>query len=141
VVRERSGSVDWRVALRGALVALIVALPPVVVVRLLKGNDLEGRESNLWVVSVLAIFLGFGLCGYNAGRQRPRSALLHAAAAAGLAFGGLVVYTVFRHLVTGDPITLAFVVRLVLVGQITVSLGILGGYVATRRRGRAGSAA
>jgi hypothetical protein len=122
------------VALRGAVVALIVALPPVVVVRLLKGNDLEGRESNLWVVSVLAIFLGFGLCGFEAGRQRPQSALLHAAAAAALAFVGLVVYTVLRHVTTGDPITVAFAVRLLLVGQITVSIGILGGYVATRRR-------
>jgi peptidoglycan/LPS O-acetylase OafA/YrhL len=132
--RRVGGTVDWRVAGRGALVALVVALPPVVLVRLLKGSDLDGRESNLWVVSVLAILLGFGLAGFVAGRQRPRSALLHAAAAAGIAFAGLVVYTLGRHAVSGDPITVAFVVRLLLVGQITISLGILGGFVATRRR-------
>ena len=47
--------VDWRTAGAGALLALAVALPPALVVRILKGNDASGRESNLWVVTVLAI--------------------------------------------------------------------------------------
>lgn len=133
VERSEGSGIDWRVALGGALLTLAVTLPPVILVRILKGNDLEGRESNLWIVSVFAVFAGFALGGHQAARARPRTALTHAAVAAGLAFGGLAVYTIVRHLVTGDDVSLAFLVRLVLVGQIAVSIGVLGGYVATRR--------
>jgi predicted permease len=140
-VTDGAGSLDWRAAAQGALLTLAVTLPPVVLVRLLKGDDLQGKESNLWIVSVLAVFAGFALGGHLAARRRPRAALTHAAAAAGLAFGGLALYSLVRHVISGDDITVAFLIRLVLVGQITVSIGVLGGYVATRRRSAsAGSA-
>jgi predicted permease len=124
--------VDWAVALRGAALTLAVALPPALVVRVLKGGDLEGSESNLWIVTVIAIFLGFALGGHLAARQRPRSALANAAAASALAFAGLAAYSVIRHAISGE-LSVAVVVQLMLVGTITVSIGILGGYVATRR--------
>jgi predicted permease len=125
--------VDWRTAGAGALLALAVALPPALVVRILKGNDASGRESNLWVVTVLAIFAGFALGGNLAARRRPRMALEHAAAASALAFAGLAAYSVVRHLATGDGVGVKLLVQLVLLGTITVSIGVLGGYAATRR--------
>ena len=129
-----SGGLDWRVAAQGALLTLAVALPPALLVRILKGDDIEGNESNLWVVTVLAIFIGFALGGHLAARRRPRTALSHAAAAAGLAFAGLAAYSVVRRVVTGDGLSAAVAAQLLLVGTITISIGILGGYVATRRR-------
>jgi predicted permease len=125
--------IDWRVAVQGALLALAVALPPAIVVRLLKGDDLTGKESNLWVVTVLAIFAGFALGGYTAARRRPRTGLEHAAAAAGLAFGGIALYSILRHLVTGEGLDVRFLVQLVLDGTITVSIGVVAGWVAVRR--------
>jgi predicted permease len=125
--------IDWRVAVQGALLALAVALPPAIVVRLLKGGDLAGKESNLWVITVLAIFAGFALGGFTAARRRPRTGLEHAAVAAGLAFGGIAVYSILRHLVTGDALDVRFFVQLVLDGTITVSIGVLGGWAGVRR--------
>lgn len=124
---------DKRVVLEGALLALAVTLPPVILVRILHGDDVDGQESNLWIVSVLAIFAGFALGGHRAARRRPATGLTHAAAAAGTAFAGLALYSLGRHLVTGDEVTVSFVIRLLLVGTITVSIGVLGGYVALRR--------
>ncbi|HEV7886612.1 MAG TPA: hypothetical protein VGO92_03570 [Acidimicrobiales bacterium] len=132
-------ALDWRAAASGAVLTLAVALPPALLVRILKSDDLEGRESNLWIVTVLAIFAGFALGGHLAARRRPRAALQHAAAASGLAFLGLAVYSVVRHAVAGDGVTPELVVQLLLVGTITVSIGILGGYVATRRSDGSGS--
>ena len=134
--KGRGGKIDWGTALQGALLTLAVTLPPVVLVRILKGDDLEGRESNLWIVTVLAVFLGFALGGHLAARKQPRTALLHAAAASGLAFAGLAIYSLIRHVISGEAISAAFIIRLVLVGQITVSLGVLGGYLAARRAAR-----
>ena len=128
--------VDWRVAAQGALVTLAIALPPAVLVRILKGDDLEGSESYLWVVTMVAIFVGFGVGGHLAARRRPQMALAHAAAASALAFAGLAAYAVLRRVVTGDGLAFDLVVQLLLIGTITVSIGILGGYVATRRRPR-----
>ena len=129
-------AVSWRAAAAGALLTLAISLPPALVVRILKGNDLEGRESNLWIITVLAIFAGFALGGHLAARREPRAALATAAAAGALAFAGLSVYSLVRHAVTGDGITLAFLVQLVLVGTITVSIAVLGGFAATRRTAR-----
>ena len=126
-------AVSKRVVGEGALLALAVTLPPVILVRILHGDDLEGQESNLWIISVLAIFAGFALGGHRAAKRRPQDGLTHAAAAAATAFAGLAVYSLLRHLVTGDEVTVSLVIRLLLVGTITTSIGVLGGYVALRR--------
>jgi predicted permease len=124
---------DWGAVVSGALLTLAVALPPTLLVRVLKGDDLEGSESNLWVVAVLAIFAGFALGGHLAGRRNPRLGLAHAAAAGAVAFAGAAVYSIVRHLVTGDGVSAKLLVSLALLGTITVSIALLGGYVAVRR--------
>ena len=117
----------------GAALAIVVTVPPAVVARVLKGDDLEGQESNLWVLPVVALFVGFGLGGHLAARRRPDAPLLHSAAAALVAFAALCGFAVVRRFVTGEGLSVPLVVTLVLLLQITVSLAVLGGYVAMRR--------
>ncbi|MDP9389582.1 MAG: hypothetical protein M3Q48_17115, partial [Actinomycetota bacterium] len=69
------GRIDWRAVADGAVVAVAVTLPPAILVRLFKDSDLEGQESNLWVVPVLALLVGFALGGHRAARRRPDAPL------------------------------------------------------------------
>ncbi|MGH9179229.1 MAG: hypothetical protein ACRD0N_11845 [Acidimicrobiales bacterium] len=131
-VRRRRRQVDWRAAADGAVLAVLVVLPPTIVVRLLKDGDLEGSESGLWVVPMLAVLVGFGLAGHKSARRRPDAPLLHAAAAAVMAFAALAAVALVRAAVGGE-FTVPLVVTLLLLGQIVVSLAIIGGYVAMRR--------
>ncbi len=124
---------DWQAVAGGAFLAVVVTVPPAVVTRALKGDDLEGQESYLWVVPILALVVGFTLGGHFAARRRPDAPLLHSAAAAAVASGALAAFTLARWLVVGEGISGGLLVTLALVFQITVSLGVVGGYVATRR--------
>lgn len=128
------GRTDWRAVADGAVVAVMVTLPPTIVVRFLKDGDLEGQESYLWVVPVVALLAGFALGGHRAARRQPEAPLRHAAAAAGAAFAALAAVAVTRRLVAGDGLSTPLVVTLLLLLQITVSLAVIGGYVAMRRQ-------
>lgn len=129
----RRRRIDWRAVADGAVVAVAVTLPPTIVVRLLKDGDLEGQESYLWVVPMVALLVGFALGGHRAARRRPDAPLLHAAAAAASAFAVLAAVVVVRRLVGGDGVGVPLVVTLLLLLQILVSLAVIGGYVAMRR--------
>ncbi|MGH9151455.1 MAG: hypothetical protein ACRD03_03400 [Acidimicrobiales bacterium] len=128
-----SARVDWKAAADGAWLAVAVTLPPTIVVRLFKDGDLDGQESYLWVVPVLALLVGFALGGHRAARRRPDAPLLHAAVSAACAFTALAALAVVRRLLDGDGLTVPLVVTLLLLLQITVSLAVVGGYVAMRR--------
>jgi predicted permease len=127
---------DGRTVATAAGLAIAVTVPPTWLVRLLKGDDLDGQESALWVVPVLALFVGFALAGHLAARRRPDAPLTHSAAAALAAFGLLSGVTVVRRVVRGDGLSGPLLITLLLLFQITVSLAVLGGYVATRREAR-----
>ena len=128
----RRRRVDWRAAADGAVLAVLITLPPTIVVRLLKDGDLEGQESYLWIVPLLAVLTGFALGGHRAATRRPDAPLLHATAAAGAAFVALAALSLVRA-VFGDGLTVPLVVTLLLLGQIVVSVAVVGGYVAMRR--------
>lgn len=134
----RAGRVDWRAVADGAVLTVAVTLPPTIVVRLLKDSDLGGQESNLWFIPLLALLAGGAMGGHRAARRRPDAPLLHAAAAATAAFVVLATVAVARRLVAGDGLTVPLVVTLLLLLQITVSLGVIGGYRAMRRSALAG---
>ena len=136
-VSRRNGSVDWRAVADGAVLTVAVTMPPTILVRLLKDSDLGGQESNLWFVPMLALLLGSALGGHRAARRRLDAPLKHAAAAAAAAFAVMAALALGRRLVTGDGITVPLVVTLLLLMQITVSLAIIGGYVAMRREAAA----
>lgn len=133
--------VDWKAAADGAWLAVAITLPPTIVVRLFKDGDLEGQESYLWVVPVLALLVGFAVGGHRAATRRPDAPLLHAAASAACAFAALAALAVVRRFVDGDGLTVPLVVTLMLLLQITVSLAVIGGYVAMRREAAAAAAA
>ena len=128
--------VDRRVVGEGALWALAVALPPVWLVAVLKSDDVPGEESNLWLLTPVALLAGFAIGGFVAARRRPELPLVHAAAAGAAAFGVVVVFGVVRRAVGDDGVTVSYLVRLLLLAQICVSTSLLGGYVAGRRATR-----
>ncbi len=127
---------DWRTVGTGALVAISITVPPTWLVRALKGDDMEGQESYLWVVPVLALFTGFAAAGHLAARRRSEAPLVHSAATAVTAFTLLAAFTIARRVVTGDGLSAPLLITLALLLQITVSLAVLGGYLATRRANR-----
>ena len=124
---------DWRAVGMGAAAAVVIILPPTLVARALKGDDLEGQESYLWVVAVVAVFAGFAVGGHLAAVRRPDAPLLHSALSAVAAFAVLAALTVVRRLANGDGLSVPLVTTLALMLQIAVSLAVLGGYVAMRR--------
>ena len=132
-VEER---IDLRAVGEAALLTLAVAVPPVVIVDILKSDDPPGQESNLWLLAPVALLAGFALGGYLAGKWRPRTPMMHAAAAGGLAFAVLFVVGVVRRVAGDDGVSLSYIVRLLLLAQICVSASLLGGYVAGRRNDR-----
>lgn len=136
---RRSGGLDWRAVADGAVLTVAITMPPTIVVRLLKDTDLGGQESNLWFVPLLALLLGCALGGHRAATRRLDAPLKHAAAAATAAFAVMGAVAIGRRLVTGDGITVPLVVTLLLLLQITVSLAVIGGYVAMRREAAATS--
>jgi putative membrane protein (TIGR04086 family) len=132
------GGLDWRAAGEGALWTIVVALPPVWLVLLLKSDDLPGEESNLWLLTPVALLLGFAVGGFVAARRRPRTPFVHAAAAGALAFAVVTVVSIVRRLLNdGDQLTVSYLARLLLLAQICVSSAVLGGYVGMRRSTRA----
>ena len=135
--RGGTGRIDWRAVADGAVLIVAVTMPPVLIVRLFKDGDLPGQESNLWVVAVVAMFVGFVLGGHRAAKRRLDAPLLHAAVAAACAAGVMASIVIVRRLVTGDGVGVPLVVTLLLLLQIAVSLAIIGGYVAVRREAAA----
>jgi putative membrane protein (TIGR04086 family) len=124
-------TLDRRAVLIGGLWHLALAVPFGVLVSLLKNQDSPGQESNLWVIAaVLAVVVAPTVGGYQAGKRQPSRGLLHSAVAVGAASGAIVVVRFAVWLFTRDnlhPLTLFLYL------YVTVSLGMVGGYVAYRR--------
>ena len=125
---------DVRAAARAAAITVAVAAVPIAAVRLVVGDEAEGGERNLWVVPVVALFVAFAVGGHLAARAGPSAPYRHAATSAGMAFAVFVVFTLARRLAAGDGLTVPLVVTLAVLGQVSVSFALLGGYVAWRRR-------
>jgi len=125
--------IDWKVLATCALVTLAVTLPPVWVIRIMKGDDLAGSESNLWFVGPMAIVIGFAVGGSLAARRRPGTPLLHSAGSGALAYAVIAVVTVVRRASTGAGVA---ILSLLLLGQIAISIALLAGYMTMRRTAR-----
>lgn len=128
-------SIDWRAAGTGALVALAILEPPVQIISALKVDDTTGSESYWWVVGAVAVLVSFAVGGWVAARRRPGTPFMHGAIAAAIAFAVHLVVRTLVKLAIGDDASLA-IANTVLVGQIAISLGVIGAYVATRRHTR-----
>jgi putative membrane protein (TIGR04086 family) len=121
---------DIRSVITGALTTLIVSLPAGLIGRALAGND---ENSNTWIVFGLLVLVGPVLGGAIAARRHRRSAMVHGAAAATLAWVVTIVISVTGKLIDGKPVP---ILSSLLVGFMFVSLGIIGGYVTFRREVR-----
>ncbi|MDQ1373273.1 MAG: hypothetical protein QOJ09_611 [Actinomycetota bacterium] len=126
---------DWRTAITGALVTLVILEPPVQVIAALKVDDRTGAESYWWVIGALAVLIGFAAGGWLAARRRPSTPFLHGATAAAIAYAAHLIVRTLIKIAGSDHVGLN-VANTLLVGQIAISLGILGAYAATRRHAR-----
>ena len=124
---------DFRAAGVGAAITLVIAAVPIVVTRLVVGSHAEGAERNLWVVPVLALFVAFAVGGHSSAKSRPAAPFRQAATSAFMAFGAFLAFTLARRLLGGEGLSFPLVVTLVVLFQVTVSLALLGGYLAWRR--------
>lgn len=125
-----TGGLDRRAVGAGALVALALLVPVVIVVSALD------ESSPAWVFAVVALFAAFIGAGGVAARRAPDRPLVHAAAAALAAVAVIVALNLVLALLGEDGLSLATVVTLAIYGQIGVALAILGGWGSARRRGR-----
>ena len=124
-------NVDRGAVLAGARLAVIVAVPPIVL-----GHALGSAGGGNAVFPLYLIVLG-GLCagGRLAAMRQPESPLTHGALAAIAAFVALVGAIVLIQLALGrevaDPVALVFN------GLMASSAGMFGGYLAAWKAGRA----
>lgn len=121
---------DRRRLRRAVLVILVLAVPTLVIVRAVKGGDLTGRESNLWLVAVGVVLVAYAVGGFVAARGTPDLPLSHSAAAAGYAFGVMAVGAVVAALAGGNHIRGGVVIAVILLGALCVCVAVLGGYAA-----------
>ncbi len=125
--------IDRRAVGLGAALTLSIAAVPIAVVRVVVGSQAEGFERSLWVVPVVALFVAFAVGGHTAAKARPTAPYRHAASSAVVAFAAFVAFTLARRLLGGEGLSFPLVVTLAMLFQVTVSLALLGGYVAWRR--------
>lgn len=121
---------DRRRLRRAVLVILVLAVPTLVVVRAVKGGDLTGRESNLWLVAVGVVLVAYAIGGFVAARGTRDLPLSHSAAAAAYSFGVMAVGSVVAALAGGNHIRGGVVVAVILLGALCVCVAVLGGYAA-----------
>lgn len=124
-------SVDRSAVFAGARLAVIVAVPAIIL-----GQALESAAGGNAVIPLYLILLG-GLCagGRLAALRQPESPLTHGALAAIAAYVTLVLGIAVIQLALGrevaDPVSLVFN------GLMAASAGMFGGYLAAWHAGRA----
>ena len=124
-------SVDRSAVLAGARLAVIVAVPAIIL-----GQALESAAGGNAVIPLYLVILG-GLCagGRLAALRQLQAPLTHGALAALAAYVALVAGIVVIQLALGrelaDPVSLVFN------GLMAASAGMFGGYLAAWQAGRA----
>ena len=122
---------DGRAIAWGAVIAIGIAVPPILLYQGLHSADVIGDDSPLALVFYVIAMVGFGTGGFVAGSKRPDAPILHGALAALAAFSTVQLISVARQLVRGDDISL---LKIVFNALLAYGLGALGGYVAAVRR-------
>lgn len=117
-------ALDWRAVLAGAGVVVVAVVGAVLGVRAV-GTD---ESSNLNLLVILCLLVAFPVGGVTAFRIAARRPLAHSAAAAGVAWLAIASSVVSRGF------TLARVITLALLIQVTIGLSLLGAWISYRRR-------
>ena len=115
---------SWRAVFAGAAVIVAVVVGAVLGVRA-ASTDENSNLNLLVILCLLVVFPTGGIVAYRLAGRRPLAHSAAAAAVAWLAIGATVVSRGF---------TLARVITLVLLMQVTIGLALLGAWVSHRRR-------
>lgn len=127
---------EHRSVLTGALVTIVLAVPPAVIGLLLSDDD--SLEGSSWVPFLfLWITVAFFVGGLVAARAQPHAPLAHGAAAALLAYLLVQGVGVVRHLISGDDLSW---LSIAFAATLSASFGTVGGIVANWLRARRSSA-
>ncbi len=118
---------SWRAVLAGAALIVAAVVGAVLAVRAASTDE----NSNLNLLIILCLLLAFPMGGVVAYRLSGARPFAHSAAAAALAWLTIGATVVSRGF------TLARVITLVLLMQVTIGLALLGAWVSFRRRRRA----
>jgi putative membrane protein (TIGR04086 family) len=121
---------DLRAVAVGAAVAIVLALPPLVVFEVLVAANVIDRESSLAVVFFAAQMVAFACGGFVAAAKRPDAPLSHGACAALAGYLTVQLVAVIVILVRGDAVSL---VKIVFSALLSAGLGVLGAMVYARR--------
>ena len=128
-----AGGLDPKVIGLGAAVQVAVTVPPALLVRALRQDDLAA-ESNLWLVAaLLALAVGPAVAGVVVGRRRAEGAVLHAAAATAVAWSFLTILSLTRALSSSAEVD-ALLVTLLTIAPIQIGIGVLGALLSRPRR-------
>ncbi len=118
---------DPRVVGLGAAVQIAVAVPPALVVTVLRRDDL-GAESNLWLVAAfLALAVGPATAGVIVARRPSDAPMLHAAVACAVGWALLAAVSTVRAALAGDGLS-PLVASLLTIAPIQVGIGVLGAF-------------
>jgi hypothetical protein len=111
---------------RGAVGVLMFVAPAYAIALALRDTD-----SSIWLLFLFALFFGSSFGGYAAARDRPPNPLAHAAVAAACGLGIVIAGALLFQAFQGD-LTLAATLTALVILQIGVALGCLGGVVASK---------
>jgi hypothetical protein len=113
---------------RGAVGAIVVFGPVVIILRALSGGD-DG--SSAWIVLLLVFPFAFMFAGWLAAYDRPPGPLKHGAAAGALGFA-VVFLAILPFQLMGDGISLPGLFFALILVEIAAVFGLLGGLLAAR---------
>ena len=120
---------DPRAVLVGAVVSLVIAVPPAVLAQI--QSDRDALEGSNWVLALFAVVLiAFVAGGYAAAKRTRREPLVNGALAAVAAFVVVQGYGVARRLADGDEIRWFGILFAAL---LAASCGTVGAIVAAAR--------
>lgn len=129
-------ALDRRTVWLGAALGAAIYLPPIFVVRAVRAAGSGSTETALWGVAVLGILLAFPIVGAWTSRRRPEAPMIHAIFAGAGAWVFILAVSLTSRAAAGDLHAQA-VVPALLMGEIAISLAMVGAWVAeaiTRRR-------
>jgi predicted permease len=127
---------ERRSLLTGALVTIVLAVPPAVIGLVLSDDD--SLEGSGWVPLLFFwIIVAFLAGGYVAARRQPHAPQAHGGLAVLLAYAVVQGVGVLRHLIDGEGVD---VLSIVFAALLATSTGMVGGMLAHWRRVRSAAA-
>lgn len=131
-------TLDRQAVGRGIAVYVGIAVPCGLLIALAHGSDATGHDSNWWVAAFLMVFAVAPFAGGAIAGGSQDSPLLHGAVAVAAPAGLILLIVSIVHGVSGT-LNAEEVLTFLLYLAVFTSLGMLGGYVAFRRRPRLSS--